>query len=366
MKVQFNDLRTLHLKHEEEIRNALSDVIDNSAFVLSKYVEDFEKKFATKLGVKHCIGVGNGTDALVVVLKMLGIGQGDEVITAANSFIATAEAINIVGAQPVFVDHDKYFTINADQIEKKITSKTKAIIPVHLYGQAADIIPIRKICDHYKLFLVEDCAQSHFSLCHGSHTGTFGDAGTFSFYPGKNLGALGDGGCIVSNNDELAEKIRMYCNHGSSEKYKHLFVGCNTRLDGIQAVVLSVKLKYIDEWNKMRELVASNYDKVLQFCPGVDIPMRKEFSNHIFHLYVIKAKNRDSLKDYLSEKGIQTGLHYPTALPFLPCYKSLGLTPDDFPESFSNQSKILSLPIFPYMAEDQTMYVANCINEFYE
>ena len=365
MNVPFNDLKTLHSYIGEEIRVAINAVIRDSAFVMSKYVEDFEKEFALKLGVKNCIGVGNGTDALVVVLKMLGIGAGDEVITAANTFIATAEAISLVGAKPVFVDHDDFFTLDTELIEKKITLHTKAIIPVNLYGQSADLNRISEICNQYRLYMIEDCAQSHFSAFCGKYTGTYGVAGTFSFYPGKNLGALGDGGCVVTNNDNLAKKIRMYCNHGSSEKYKHLFEGCNTRLDGIQAAVLKIKLKYIDEWNCKRAQIASIYNKLIVANNNVEIPKKRKDSDHIYHLYVVIVENREALRKNLAEKGIQTGIHYPFALPFLPCYDHFGFSSDDFPKSFHNQSRILTLPIYPSMTEKQAEYVADCINAFY-
>lgn len=366
MKVPFNNLKILHSAIREEIGAAINEVIASSRFVLGKYVEDFEKEFAAKLGVKHCIGVGNGTDALVVVLKMLGIGAGDEVITAANTFIATSEAISLVGAKPVFVDHDEYYTIDKGLIEKKITSRTKAIIPVHLYGQAADLNPIKEICNKKGLYLIEDCAQSHFSAYCGKNTGTYGVAGTFSFYPAKNLGAIGDAGCIITNSDDLAIKIRMYCNHGSSEKHIHLFEGCNTRLDAIQAAVLKIKLKYIDDWNYRRKQIASVYNEILLSGKHVDIPSKRNNCDHIYHLYVIKAENRETLRDYLSEKGIQTGIHYPVALPFMPCYKHFGHSAEDFPRSFQNQSRLLTLPVYPDMSQKQAKYVADCVNNFYQ
>jgi dTDP-4-amino-4,6-dideoxygalactose transaminase len=365
MIVPFLDINSQDREIKKEIIDNILQLIDSSTFIYGNKVSEFESAFAQKLGVKHCIGVGNGTDALIIALKCLGIKEGDEVITAANTFIATSEAIVNVGATPVFVDHDEYYGIDVQKIEEKITPKTRAIIPVHLYGQSAEMDEIMNICNKYSLFLLEDCSQSHFSKYKGKYTGTFGQASTYSFYPGKNLGAYGDGGCIVTNDDNLAAHIRMYCNHGSPLKNVHSINGINSRLDAIQAAVLSVKLKFIDKWNQQRVNAALKYTEGLANCPFVTTPMVRKDTNHIFHLYVIQTENRGELQKYLAEKQIQTGLHYHTALPFMDCYASLGHTQYEFPVSFNNQSRLLSLPIFPDITEDQINFVIENIIRFY-
>ncbi len=364
--VKFTDLSPYYKQVEDELLSVIKEVINETSFVYGKYVHEFETLFASKMNVNHCVGVGNGTDALVISLKCMGIGHGDEVITAANTFIATSEAISNVGAKPVFVDHDKYYGINPDLIKEKITNKTKAIIPVHLYGQSCDIEKIMNICKDHGLLLIEDTAQSHFVKYKNKFSGTFGDAACFSFYPSKNLGAIGDGGAIITNNDELAQKIRIYANHGSPEKYKHIIEGVNSRLDAIQAAVLKVNLKYIDQRNQQRQKAGKLYNKLLKNCAYVERPETRDFSDHFYHLYVIKTENRDDLRDFLSMKGIQTGIHYPTALPFLPCYKYLDYKPSDFPVSYKNQSKILSLPMFPEISENEIIFVTESIQEFFK
>ncbi|HOE03967.1 MAG TPA: DegT/DnrJ/EryC1/StrS family aminotransferase [Bacteroidales bacterium] len=365
MNVPFNDLTGLHSGIRAEIDNAIAGVIESSGFVLSRQVSEFETAFAAKLGVKHCIGVGNGTDALVVCLKMAGVGAGNEVIIPANTFIAGSEAISLCGATPVFVDHNRFYTIDTEAIEARITSRTKAILPVHLYGQAADMENIVALGKKHNIPVIEDCAQSHFASCNGKYTGSFGFAGCYSFYPGKNLGALGDGGCIVTNDDNLALRIRMYCNHGSAGHLKHSIEGSNSRLDAIQAAVLNVKLRYIDAWNAERNRIARLYENLLESCREIELPITAPGNYHIFHLYVIAAKRRDELKDYLLKCGVQTGLHYEKALPFTPCYAGLKHQPDEFPVSFKNQSRLLSLPIYPNMSDEQAAYVAQCILDFY-
>lgn len=297
---------------------------------------------------------------------MLGIGKGDEVITAANSFIATAESITAVGARPVFVDVDNYYTIDAEKIEEKITNKTRALIAVHLYGQAAQIDVISEICNKHNIFLIEDSAQAHFSEFHNQYCGTFGVAACFSFYPAKNIGAFGDGGCIVTNDDKLAQNIRMYTNHGSKEKHVHVFEGINSRLDGIQAGILKIKLKYIDQWNQERLYAANYYTKLLSNIELVNTPEIRNNTLHTFHLYVIKTNQRDELQKYLLSKGIETGIHYPYALPFMPCYKYLNHVVNDFKFAYYNQDRIISLPIFPGMKNEQIEYVYEMIKEFYK
>jgi dTDP-4-amino-4,6-dideoxygalactose transaminase len=267
----------------------------------------------------------------------------------------------------VFVDIEPdYFHIDQNRIEEKISKKTKAIIPVHLYGQPARIDEIKRICEKYKLILIEDCAQAHFSEFNGKKAGTFGLAGTFSFYPGKNLGAYGDAGAIITNDDELAIRARMYANHGALKKHHHEIEGMNSRLDGIQAAILDVKMKYIDKWNHARNKNALKYNELLSNISQIAIPKIRNHSFHIFHLYVIRTEQRDKLVNYLSSKQIGTGIHYPTALPFMPAYKYLGHKPADFPVAYQYQNEILSLPMYPELNDDQINHVVNSIKEYFE
>ena len=366
MKIPFVDLKAQYKTIKNEIDDAIQSVIDETAFIKGKYVGKYEKEYAEKYGVKHCIGVANGTDAIYVSLKALGIGKGDEVITVANSWISTSETITQAGARPVFVDIDPaYYTIDHRLIEDKITPKTSAIIPVHLFGQPAEIKKIEQICEKHNLHLVEDCAQAHFAEYKGQKVGTFGIAGTFSFFPGKNLGAYGDAGAIITNDDDFAVKARMYANHGALIKHKHEVEGINSRLDGMQAAVLSVKLKYISGWNEKRLKNALLYNKLLTDIDSIAVPGINENVKHVFHLYVIRTDKRDALQKYLSEKGISTGIHYPTPLPLLPAYKYLNHTPSDFPIASDYMDKILSIPMFPELTEEQIQYIADCIKEFY-
>jgi dTDP-4-amino-4,6-dideoxygalactose transaminase len=365
MNVPFVDLKAQYKSLKPEMDAAIQSIIDNTAFVGGKAVEAFEQSFAAKYGVKHCIGCANGTDAIYITLKALGVGPGDEVITAANTFIATSETISQTGARPVFVDIDKYFHIDPAKIEAKITKKTKAVIPVHLYGQAADISAVRAICDAHGLPVIEDCAQSHFSTFEGRKTGTFGLAGTFSFYPGKNLGAYGDAGAIITNDDDLARKARLFACHGSLQKYLHEIEGINSRIDGIQAAVLTVKLKHIDDWNKARHEHGLKYNALLAGLPAVKTPELRDKAFHIFHIYALQAPRREALSEFLKTKGIATGIHYPTALPFMPAYGYLNHKPSDFPVAFQGQSEILSLPMYPELSDEQIEYTAQAIKEFY-
>jgi dTDP-4-amino-4,6-dideoxygalactose transaminase len=367
MNVPFVDLKAQYRSLKAEIDAAIQSVIDKTAFVRGPHVEEFERAFAEKYGVKHCISCANGTDAIYITLKALGIGQGDEVITVANSWISTSETISQAGARPVFVDIDPdYYHIDASKIEEKISPKTRVVIPVHLFGQPASIDEIKAICEKHGLFLIEDCAQAHFATYKDQKVGTFGIAGTFSFYPGKNLGAYGDGGAIITNDDGLATKARMFANHGSLRKHQHEMEGINSRLDGIQAAILNVKLKYVDGWNCGRQQNALKYNKRLSAIPRIQTPKIRENAFHIFHLYVIRTEKRDELADYLKSRQIETGIHYPTALPFLQAYKYLDHKPSDFPVAYQYQREILSLPMFPELSDDQIAYVANSINEFFE
>jgi dTDP-4-amino-4,6-dideoxygalactose transaminase len=366
MNVPFVDLKAQYLALKPEIDPAIQSVLNETAFIGGKYVEGFEKAYAEKYGVKHCVSCANGTDAIFVSLKALGIGPGDEVITAANTFIATSEAVSETGARPVFVDNDEYFHIDPSLIEAKITKKTKAVVPVHLYGQPVDIAAVKAICDKHGLPLVEDCAQSHFATSGGRRAGTFGIAGTFSFYPGKNLGAYGDGGAIVSNDDAFARAARLFANHGSLQKHVHEIEGINSRLDALQAVVLKAKLAHIDDWNKARNAHALRYNELLSGVAEVTCPRLRPGAFHIFHLYVIRVPRRDELADFLKTKGVATGIHYLTALPFTPAYGGLGHKPSDFPVAHRYQDEILSLPMFPELSEAQILHVTGSIKEFFK
>lgn len=365
MRIPFVDLRSQYLSIQEEIDQAIYEVINSTSFIGGQYVQAFEKEFAHLYGAKHCIGVGNGTDAIYIALKMLGIKEGDEVITTASSWISTSETISQTGARPVFVDIDKFFTIDPSKLAQHITKRTKAVIPVHLYGQPAEMDKIQEICSSHNLHLIEDCAQAHFSEYKNTYTGKFGIASTFSFYPGKNLGAYGDAGAIITDDDSLAEKCRMYANHGALKKHHHLIEGINSRLDGLQANILKIKLRYILKWTNARAKNAALYTQLLHDIPAVEVPQIRENSKHTFHLYVIKADKRDELKKYLDSKGIETSIHYPTILPLLPCYRHLNHKPEDFPVAFSCQQKILSLPMFPELTQEQIHAVSRAIREFY-
>jgi dTDP-4-amino-4,6-dideoxygalactose transaminase len=366
MNVPFVDLKVQYKSIKPEIDAAIQSIIDNTAFVGGRAVEAFEQAYAAKYGAKHCIGCANGTDAIYITLKALGVGPGDEVITAANTFIATSETISQAGARPVFVDIDPYFHIDPAKIEAKITTRTKAVIPVHLYGQAAAIDAVRKVCDDHGLPIIEDCAQSHFATFDGRKTGTFGLAGTFSFYPGKNLGAYGDAGAIITNDDALARKARLFACHGSLQKYLHEIEGINSRIDGIQAAVLTVKLKHIDDWNKARHEHGLKYNALLAGVPAVRTPELRDKAFHVFHIYALQAPRREQLADHLKARGISTGIHYPTALPFMPAYSYLNHKPSDFPAAYQGQGEILSLPMYPELSDEQIEYTAQAVKDFYK
>lgn len=365
MNVPFGDLKSQYRSIKTEVDAAIQDILENTAFIGGKPVKEFESAFEKEYGVNHCVSVANGTDAIYIALKMMGVGPGDEVITVANSWISTSETITQAGATPVFVDMDEYFSIDASKIEEKITSKTKAIIPVHLHGQMAEITKIKAICDKHELFLIEDCAQSHFSEFEGVLAGNTGDAGTFSFYPGKNMGAYGDAGCVITNNPELAEKMKMFANHGSLKKHAHQIEGINSRLDGIQAAVLKIKLKYIREWTENRIANAKLYTEGLAGIDEVVVPEVRPNTKHSFHLYVIRTKDRDGLADHLKANGISTGIHYPRILPLLPAYSYLNHSAEDFPVAYKAQNEILSLPMFPELSAEQINHVVASIRSYY-
>ncbi len=364
MKIPFVDLFAQYQTLKPQIDAAITDVIANSAYIRGAHVDDFEKAWAETLGVKHCVSCANGTDALYILMRGLGLKPGDEVITTAHSWISTSETITQAGGRVVFCDTDKEtFTINTALIEAKITPRTVGIIPVHLYGQPADMDPIMAIARKHKLWVIEDCAQAHLARYKGKLTGTFGNAATFSFYPGKNLGAYGDAGCLVTNEASLADWTATYARHGG--KGDHVMEGINSRLDGLQAAILNVKLPHLAKWTEARRRVARRYDELLSEVGDVVIPKVAPERDHVYHLYVIRTERRDALKKHLTDGGIATVLNYPKALPFYPAYSYLGSKPADFPVAFANQSRILSLPIFPEMSDEMIRHVAGQIKTYY-
>ena len=363
MNITFVDLREQYLSIKEEIDTAISTVIHESAYIGGKYVKAFEKEFAEYLGVSHVIGCANGTDSMEMILKAYGIGPGDEVIVPAISWISTAEVVNSVGAKPVFVDIlPERYTIDPSKIEAQITSRTRAIIPVHLYGLPAEMDEIMALASKHQLKVIEDCAQSHSARYKGKMVGTIGDCASFSFYPGKNLGAYGDAGGVATNDADLAEKVRIDANHGQLKKNHHVSIGRNSRLDGLQAAILGVKLKYLDKWTEQRLANAAHYDRLIT-SPAIKKPQVPGHLKHVFHLYVIRTENRDELQKKLDEKGIAYAVHYPMALPFLPPYNAEGQhREEDFPVAHSYQGQILSIPMFAELDESQLAYVADALN----
>lgn len=366
MKVPFVDLHAQYLDIQPEIDGAIKDVLTETSFIGGKHVKAFESAFAERYGVKHVVSCANGTDSLYILMKMLGVGAGDEVITAANSWISSSETIAQTGARPVFIDvHPQYYSMDEALLEKAVTSRTKGVIAVHLQGQSCDIEAIRLICEQRGLFLIEDCAQSHFTTFRGVKAGLTGIAGSFSFYPGKNLGAYGDAGCIITNDDALAEKCRMYANHGALVKHQHRIEGINSRLDGLQAAVLSAKLPHILDWTAKRQAAAQRYLVLLSGITEIVLPAVRPESEHSWHLFVIQAERRDELMVFLKEAGIETAIHYPTPLPLLQAHAYLGYNASDFPVSVFLQSRILSLPIYPELTKEQQDHVADMIRRFY-
>jgi dTDP-4-amino-4,6-dideoxygalactose transaminase len=371
MKVPFVDLYAQYLSIKKEIDGAIETTIKNSAYIGGPAVKEFETAFAGYLGVGQVIACGNGTDSIEMLLKAYGVGEGDEVIVPATSWISTSEAVSSVGATPVFADIDKdYFTIDPVALEKAVTARTKAVIPVHLYGQAADMAAIMKVAEAHGLIVIEDCAQAHGARFAGRTAGTWGHASSFSFYPGKNLGAYGDAGCMATNDEAIADKVRMMAQHGQKGKHNHIMEGRNSRLDGLQAAILLAKLPYLEKWTEARIACAKKYDSLLNGAgvttpsgAGVITPLTRKDTRHVFHLYVIRTGDRDGLQKNLADAGIETAIHYPTALPFLPCYRHRKFKPDDFPAAYSHQNSILSLPLFPELQDSAIAYVCAAIKK---
>jgi dTDP-4-amino-4,6-dideoxygalactose transaminase len=364
MKVPFLDLKAHHASVIDKFDGAIREVIESSAFAGGPFVERFEEEFAAYCGSNYAIGVGNGTDALWLTLLALGIGEGDEVITVPNTFIATAEAITYCKARPVFVDVDETtFTMDPAELKKSLTARTKAIIPVHLFGQTADMNPILEFARAHGLFVIEDAAQAHGAEYKGRRAGTMGDAGCFSFYPGKNLGAFGEAGAVVTNNAELQKKIQNLRDHGQTRKYYHTLMGWNCRMDGIQAAVLSIKLRHLEEGNALRREHALQYNQAFAGLDAVATPFEANYTRHVYHVYAIRVQERDNVWRSLEEKGIGCAVHYPIPVHLQEACRNLGYTPGAFPVTENLAEEFLSLPMFPELTEDQIEYVVRCVSE---
>lgn len=366
MQIPFVNLRLQYESIQQEVDEAVKEVFSTSQFIGGEIVKKFENEFAALHQVRHCIGTGNGTDSLYIILKALGIREGDEVITPAFSCIASAEVISLAGATPVFAEiNSSYYTIDPTSVERKITPRTKAIIAVHLYGQAAPVSHLKEICIRYNLFLIEDCAQAHLTKENEKLVGTFGVASAFSFYPTKNLGAYGDGGCILTQDDTLAEKMRRMANHGALQKDDHAFEATNSRLDSLQAAVLSVKLKQLQKWNERKIQIANQYYNLLKSCPEIILPAVRNNTTHTFHIYSIRSPRRDSLKKYLESNGISTMIHYPKGLPFTKAYQYLNHKRHEFLVTSQLQEEQLSLPIFPKLTNEEVTCIAENIVHYF-
>lgn len=353
------DLRAQYATIREDVVSALLRVLDSTAFAGGPFVSDFEKEFASYCGTEFAAGVSNGTSALWLSLLALGVGAGDEVITVPNTFIATAEAITFCGATPVFVDvNPETYTMAPDLLESAITPRTKAVIPVHLYGQPADMDPILAIAKRHGLYVIEDACQAHGAEYKGQKAGSMGDAGCFSFYPGKNLGAYGEAGAVVTNNGELAQKIRILRDHGQTEKYKHAMIGWNDRMDGFQGAILSIKLKHLDKWNDARRGHARLYNALLEGVEHVVLPREAAYARHIYHVYSIRVPCRDELLAALRERDIWCGIHYPIPIHLQKAYESLGYGKGSFPVAERCAQECLSLPMFPELTTEQVESVA--------
>ncbi len=364
MKIPFVDLHAQYLSIQKEIDSAISAVMRDSAFIGgsgNKYVRAFEESFASFSGFKQCIGCANGTDSLEILLKAYGIGAGDEVIVPSLTWMSTSEAVGNMGAIPVFVDvHPTYYTIDVALIESKITPRTKAIIPVHLYGLPAEMDEIMTIAKRHDLVVIEDCAQSHAAVYRGRKIGTIGHAASFSFYPGKNLGAYGDAGAIATNDEEIALKCRMIANHGQKEKHNHLMEGRNSRLDGLHAAVLSAKLPFLDRWTSQRIERATLYTNYF-LKSGIGLPGKPDYSKHVYHLFVVQVQNRAHIQSQLTDSGIESAVHYPTPLPLLQAYADRKFSESDFPVSSKACSRILSLPMYPELTEDNIQKICKVV-----
>lgn len=363
--IKFLDLSAQYKAIKCEIDSAIANVIQDTAFIGGKYVQAFEQEFASYVGGSHCVGVGNGTDALEIAIEALQLPAGSEIIVPGNSFIASSEAVSRCGHKVVFADVDQgSYTLTADAVRSKLTKKTKAVMAVHLYGHPCDMDALQNICKEHDLMLIEDCAQAHGAKYKGRTVGTFGELSAFSFYPGKNLGAYGDAGAIVSQNELLSTRARMIANHGRIAKYDHQFEGRNSRLDGLQAAILSVKLRHLNEWTRRRIEIADVYLDQLGGVSEIILPERKVWAHQVYHLFVIRTERRDGLKSFLHDQGIQTGIHYPIALPKLNAY-SYHYAAD--PTAFYNRvdRTLLSLPIGEHLSREDASFVADSVRQYF-
>lgn len=360
--IPFFDLKRQYKEIEEEINSKIKEILDGGWFILGKELENFEKNFSQYIGAKYGVGVGSGTEALHLALVAAGVKEGDEVITVANTAVPTVSAISFAGGKPVFVDICEDFTIDVDKIEEKITSKTKVILPVHIFGNSCEMDKIMEIAKKHNLKVVEDCAQAHGTGYKGKKVGNIGDYGCFSFYPTKNLGAYGDAGMILVNSEEEFEKLKMLRNYGQEkERYKNKIKGFNSRLDELQAAILNIKLKYLDSWNEKRIKTAEIFNKNLK---NVELPIKKDDVKHIYHLYVIKSKERDRLQKYLEENDIKTLIHYPIPVHLQESYKDLNLNVGSLPLTEKYANEILSIPIYPELNQEEIGNIVSCINNF--
>ncbi len=369
MKIPVFDLKRQFQEIKPEIDKSVKEVLNSGSYILGKNVCAFEQEFAKYCGAKYAISVASGTDALRIALRACGIKEGDEVITTPFTFVATSEAIHSMGAKIVFADIDlDFYTIDPQEIEKKLTKKTKAILCVHLYGQPCNMQAITKLAPKYNLKLIEDCAQATGAEYKGRKTGTFGDAGCFSFYPTKNLGAYGDGGIIVTNSKQIAEKTKMLRVHGSKSKYAHSIHGYNSRLDELQAAILRVKLKYLDKWNKSRRENAAYYNKKLSTLEAKGFiirPKEQKDTKHVYHLYVLKVKKRIALMKFLKSRGIGTSYHYPIPLHLQKVYKELGYRRGNFPKAELAAREIVTFPLYPELKKKEIDFIVSCVYQFY-
>jgi len=365
MQVPFTDLKMQNDLVKEEAVSSFKNIIENSSFILGKSVSDFEDSFAKAHDSEYCVAVSSGTDANHLALWAHGIKNGDEVIMPANTFIATAWGATLCGAIPVFADcHDQSYNIDPQKIEDRITEKTKAIVAVHLYGQTADMLPLIEIAERRNILLIEDAAQAHLADYKGRKAGSLSSIASFSFYPGKNLGAFGEGGAVTTNDFELARRIKMLRDHGSEKKYYHELYGHNYRMESIQGAVLNLKLKHLENWTNKRRSAAEKYFELLNDLEEVILPKEMEYGKHVYHLFVIRYRDRNKLQDYLNSCGVSTGLHYPVPLHLQKCFSSLGYKSSDFPVTEQLASECLSLPMFPDISDRQIEYVCDKIKHF--
>ncbi|HEX6185550.1 MAG TPA: DegT/DnrJ/EryC1/StrS family aminotransferase [Pyrinomonadaceae bacterium] len=368
MPVPFVDLQAQYRSIKAEVDAAIQRVLDTSAFILGREVEAFERDFAEYVGARECVGVSNGTAALHLALMACGVGPGDEVIVPANTFFATPEAVSAAGATPVFADVDPVtYNLDPAKVEAVVTERTRAVIPVHLYGQPADLDALDEVAKRHNLTVIEDAAQAHGARYRGRRVGALSRVGCFSFYPGKNLGAYGEGGAVTTDDPEVARRVRLLRDHGSEVKYRHEVVGYNLRLEGIQGAVLGVKLKHLDDWNALRRRHAARYRDLLgslEEAGALSLPREAEYAEHVYHLFVVQTSARDSMQRFLSAANVHTGIHYPVPAHLQPAYAALGHKEGDFPESERQARRVLSLPMFAELTERQLAYVAHAVEDF--